>query len=1226
MKINAPNKASSLHPTRRRTTKAYEVLAQPPAVAQGLRGDAGPTQAPDQVLEDGANPQASTCPGRRGAWSTTAEPDELACLRALRYIISLAMIIGAAVPKVIAAVLFIAAPGRCKIVRGTLKTSENWAFLTRFCFLSQQGHFIYEFAYPADYGPQNLLLYYDEKHQWPAVYKKPKSCSQKESVLSAANGQIVNLTDRFEWSKCDIVDEVYRCRDKRRFKSARERWWFIAISNCNASKGLYLEYMLELYNDDSNFWYKHFSADEFYILHTDIGAFFVYIILFVASCYGACVLFSRSYLHTTYKMFMVSVLCQLLSLLCLVTYYAMYADDGIGIPQLKLLGYTVTRGRLKPSTSAKIGTFMTLYVVVYTALFIYERQYFDPGEVLYIYESPAGYGIVALRLVGWGWFVYATVFTLLHYPEKTAFYTRLFLLYTVWLLSAPVIILIAAFVVPKWMREKVINVVELMVIFFAHIVFLVDVVQHPTIGVISENYIDRFPHHAYAPTESLVAEPPAGSIAAVTAVDYATLFGGATRHEHENNNWQQLRTMQRTSTESSFGRFLPRLSGQASGRSRSIAQIRLTIDFAGAESVPRYVLFVLFGATVMSAVLVVVPGALLLHRRPCGRLGGCYSLQRELVASIDYSVPPCDDFYRHVCGGWDRLYATMRGEPASWYEEVFMDTFLWKLMQRTIPRRPVRAMDKAASMLLHCVQEAGYHGGETLRDFLRDVGLSWPHKSTASRQQLLDSLVMLSLDVGMPTLWKFVVGRHPARPTENVLYMSLDRRYSLWSQDVDRLSARGAISRYLRRGAEFVGGLGGSYSVMIEDVLATHEDLTTFLQARARLSILHSWNTYTTVRYLNLSDAELRRAINGHLPDDSQLWTDDEVVDLHPGVFESIDEMYLRVDGQRERFKQFLGAYLVWTLSPFVSSQLDKAMIADMGRVDSAQARRSRECFETISHVMPLVSWKLQSDLVGDVRFVWGVFHSVVRALRHFIASYNEWMDARIAETTAQLKVNALNMSSTWTMLDRMYAFVPGGAKKGTCYFDRYRRIARAAASLHKQSLRAPRQNTYHLPGVSHEINYRLLVTREVPKYSSRHMEMALGQELHADTHRFRNAVRSYANHTTKTMTLTKRESNDILRSSLAMLSAVHAVEGHYEELTRDVWVPTTKSFPGVPASRLLFLLTCFRNCGASGRLRFLKKLLCNVGLPTVPSFPRAFQCRPGDPMRSNFTWREAIH
>ncbi|XP_042147604.1 transmembrane protein 145 [Ixodes scapularis] len=455
----------------------------------------------------------------------------------------------------------------------------NWAFLTRFCFLSKQGHFIYEIEYPTDYQIQNLLLYYDEKHQWPAVYKKPKTCHQKELVLNAGHGQILNLTNWYYPAECSLETEerksVFRCAAQRRFKSARERWWFIAISNCNSSKGLYLKYKLGMFNHEKDFWYRQFSADEFYILQTDIAALVLYVIVFMASCYGACVLFSRNYLHTTYKMFIVSVLCQMQSLLCLVVFYALYADDGVGIPLLKLMGsvlssvstlifllllilvakgYTVTRGRLKSGTSAKIGTFMTIYVVVYSALFTYEQQYFDPGEVLYLYESPAGYGIVALRLVGWGWFVYATVFTLLHYPEKTAFYTRLFLLYTIWFLSAPVIILIAAFVVPKWMREKVINIVELMVILFAHIVFLVltrpsranknfpfhvrttqvDVVQHPAIGLISENYIDRFPHHAYAPTESMIAEAPGAS------VDYERLFGAGQRAE--NNNWELVRT------------------------------------------------------------------------------------------------------------------------------------------------------------------------------------------------------------------------------------------------------------------------------------------------------------------------------------------------------------------------------------------------------------------------------------------------------------------------------------------------------------------------------------------------------------------------------------------------------------------------------------------------------------------------------------------------------------
>lgn len=59
-------------------------------------------------------------------------------------------------------------------------------------------------------------------------------------------------------------------------------------------------------------------------------------------------------------------------------------------------------------------------------------QFFDPGEVLYLYESPAGYGLITLRLVGWLWFIYAVFFTLKHHPEKAGFYYPFFVFYSVW--------------------------------------------------------------------------------------------------------------------------------------------------------------------------------------------------------------------------------------------------------------------------------------------------------------------------------------------------------------------------------------------------------------------------------------------------------------------------------------------------------------------------------------------------------------------------------------------------------------------------------------------------------------------------------------------------------------------------------------------------------------------------------------------------------------------------
>ncbi|XP_047565797.1 transmembrane protein 145 isoform X2 [Lutra lutra] len=264
---------------------------------------------------------------------------------------------------------------RAKYVRGNLSSKEDWLFLTRFCFLSDYGRLDFRFRYPEAKCCQNILLYFDDPSQWPAVYKAgDKDCLAKESVIRPENNQVINLTTQYAWSGCQVVSEegtrYLSCSSGRSFRSVRERWWYIALSKCGGD-GLQLEYEMVLTNGKS-FWTRHFSADEFGILETDVTFLLIFILIFFLSCYFG-----------------------FLSLLFFCIYWGQYATDGIGNESLKILakllfsssflifllmlillgkGFTVTRGRISHSGSVKLSVYMTLYTLTHVVLLIYEAE------------------------------------------------------------------------------------------------------------------------------------------------------------------------------------------------------------------------------------------------------------------------------------------------------------------------------------------------------------------------------------------------------------------------------------------------------------------------------------------------------------------------------------------------------------------------------------------------------------------------------------------------------------------------------------------------------------------------------------------------------------------------------------------------------------------------------------------------------------------------------------
>ncbi|XP_045106341.1 transmembrane protein 145-like [Portunus trituberculatus] len=438
----------------------------------------------------------------------------------------------------------LATPAETKYSEGYIKTTERWLFLERFCFLSKDGTFEFEVDYDLKYGTQRFLLYFDSPTQWPSVYRTEKTCEEKESVLISGNNQKINLTLPFNNRECEVVrhpgDTAYNhCKGFRSFDSLRERWWFVAVSNCESTQGMEMRYKLVMTNGDS-YWYKHFSADEFYILRTNMSALAIQLGILLLALLASAELKKRELLHTTYRLYLATVSTQVFALSFLTLHYAKYGVNGIGFPFSKFIGralhtastvlmvlllllaakgFNVTRGRLRQNSAVRLTAFMCMYIVTCLCLFIYEQQVFDPGEVLYLYESPAGYALVGLRLLAWLMFLYSCFFTVKHYPEKSGFYGPFFSFFSLWFLAGPMVIIICNHVIDKWVREKVVNGVDLSITLLGHLFFLVltrpsaanknfpfhvrtsqvRALEHSSTGVVGNNTLDAFSTHRYAP-------------------------------------------------------------------------------------------------------------------------------------------------------------------------------------------------------------------------------------------------------------------------------------------------------------------------------------------------------------------------------------------------------------------------------------------------------------------------------------------------------------------------------------------------------------------------------------------------------------------------------------------------------------------------------------------------------------------------------------------------------
>jgi len=213
--------------------------------------------------------------------------------------------------------------------------------------------------------------------------------------------------------------------------------------------------------------------------------FFFYLGLVVAHVYAIIQLRRMESYHPIIQLLTGSLAASFLAVFLNLIHWGSYAANGVGAPGIKGLadlldfgndliltvlivlvahGWTITTTVLKPRDRTAVVVLLCVLVLVYLTLFIWDYAAPTPASTLYFYQSVPGYLLLAVRILCLGWFVFCMYQTLQleTAPEKRRFYFIFGGAYGAWLLTMPIIVLIAA-VVDPWVMLKTVTVVQVLI-------------------------------------------------------------------------------------------------------------------------------------------------------------------------------------------------------------------------------------------------------------------------------------------------------------------------------------------------------------------------------------------------------------------------------------------------------------------------------------------------------------------------------------------------------------------------------------------------------------------------------------------------------------------------------------------------------------------------------------------------------------------------------------------
>ncbi|XP_037516633.1 neprilysin-1 [Rhipicephalus sanguineus] len=608
---------------------------------------------------------------------------------------------------------------------------------------------------------------------------------------------------------------------------------------------------------------------------------------------------------------------------------------------------------------------------------------------------------------------------------------------------------------------------------------------------------------------------------------------------------------------------------------------------------------------------------------PCSS-PACQRLQALLDANLNASVPPCVDFYGHVCSRWEAAHSHSVRDTI--YQEL-MAKVATMANEATPPQRGQTAMQKAAMLYQSCAHVYTLdrnHMGEA-RSLLADFGVRWPELSNTSR--LLRIFVSMSTTWSWASVLQFIVqsnGHVTLRPSPFYgLVLSGRQRMLEKSTDKDHYQAY-----YDSMVAAFGGVNARAHSYREHKML--EDKMVPALSAALATPNWTALENSTFKAMVNKTDNPIQSSEWESSIRSSLNFSEGSV------LLVSIENVYF--------FKQFfalvvsqseavMAYYVGWVVAQALSLLSSSETVTKYFISDKALASREHALFcADITHVYmgiafyaDYLSRQITTRVLVDVLTVETTVQAALR--RHLGAS--PWLGA-IPEpmlTEAGL-VGSLRLleAPNATTLDDMYGLFPDMSEN---VFDNVRLAADARAmtaadiSMAEFVTNGSARLSFHPAHGQFELLPEVL---EKPLYALEDLDAVKYATLGGEVAEAFSAT-AFAETTDRKLQLAFTLKSACFFGSQVLLrhlglehvelvrrvTSFHVILGALAEATNGrVQTARLAGYEDWTDVELLLVIWCFVQCGGrNGRRK------CNGPLTVVDDFARAFGCKQADPMYS---------